>query len=111
MFISDTGLQSIFFFLSFFFLSFFLSHFFLSFFRVIFAFGVRMVLASYNEFRSFPSSGVVWNSLRRIGDIFCRRHPVFPKLYAVELPPKRAVWLLLLRWADHVDGVVGLCEP
>ena len=32
------------------------------------SFGIRMIVASQNEFGSVPSSAIFWDSFRRIGD-------------------------------------------
>ena len=34
-----------------------------------------------------------------------------PKLYTLGVPPKRAVWVLLLGRAGYVGGLVGLVGP
>ena len=54
-FISDIGLQFSFFFLCFFFFVASLS-----------VFGIRVMVASYNEFGSLPSSAIFWKSLSKI---------------------------------------------
>ena len=49
-----------------------------------------------------------------LGDVLCvpaGLSPLVTKLFALGVPPREAIWVILLYWAGYGGGLVGLFEP